>query len=65
MMALDPSLRYTANQVLTHPWISKKIGGEAPLTMEETLNIINDQQGFKQKIYALFFLNFLKQKYLS
>jgi len=42
MMALDPSLRYTANQVLTHPWISKKLGGEVLLTMEETLKIMKD-----------------------
>ena len=42
----DPQDRYTADQALCHPWITRRFNENIPLTFNENLRLINLQTDF-------------------
>lgn len=42
----DPQDRYTADQALTHPWITRRFNENIPLTFNENLRLANMQAEF-------------------
>ncbi|KAL4495008.1 hypothetical protein ABPG72_015708 [Tetrahymena utriculariae] len=62
MTLIDPSARYTANQVICHPWITQKLEDDIPLTMNEMLSTVNKQTNFSNMLKAICFILFMKMK---
>ncbi|EAS01119.2 Serine/Threonine kinase domain protein (macronuclear) [Tetrahymena thermophila SB210] len=62
MTLIDPSARYTANQVIYHPWITQKLEDDIPLTMNEMLSTVNKQTNFSNMQKAICFILFMKMK---
>ncbi|KAL4450847.1 hypothetical protein ABPG74_011689 [Tetrahymena malaccensis] len=62
MTLIDPSARYTANQVICHPWITQKLEDDIPLTMNEMLQTVNKQTNFSNMQKAICFILFMKMK---
>jgi serine/threonine protein kinase len=62
----NPSWRYTASQALKHPWITRNINDEVPLTFNELLNKANMQKVGRGILGSLIFINFItkKKKYM-
>lgn len=52
MVAVDPDDRYTAEQVLAHPWITGSHHGKQPLSPRINLDLDNVRSRYKQKIGA-------------
>jgi len=61
----NPLERYTAEQAFVHPWITRKIDAEIPLTVEESLNKYLIELNLKKKMGALYFINLMSKKLLK
>lgn len=44
LLELDPSKRYTATMILSHPWITRNFHDKLPLTMEQKLEVYQQKQ---------------------
>ena len=61
LLDVDPQERYTADQCLKHPWITRNPNDEAPLTIAERMRIFNAEQTFSRVIY-IFYCFIIKKK---
>ena len=58
----NPSWRYTAAQALKHPWITRNINDEVPLTFNEILHKTNIKKTGREFFGAMIFFNFITKK---
>lgn len=58
----DPSERYSANQALNHPWITRKIDDPIPLTIKEKFQTFEKKENFARISKILFFIYLCKKK---
>ena len=55
----NPGARYTANQALKHPWITRNFDDEIPLTYSDVLLYKNNIQNMKNLFLINIFLNYV------
>ena len=62
----NPSWRYNASQAIKHPWITRNINDEVPLTFNEILHKTNIKKIGREFLGAMIFFNFItnKKKYI-
>ena len=65
LLELNPSWRYTAFEAIKHPWITRNVKDEIPLTSNEILNKFNNRQNAKNLILLSVFLNYYKKLHIS
>ena len=58
----NPSWRYTADKAIKHPWITRKVNDEVPLTMNDVLSKRNYKKCGKEIVMLSLFLNYYKKK---
>ena len=65
LLELNPSWRYNAFEASKHPWITRNIKDEIPLTSNEILNKFNNKKNAKNLILLSVFLNYYKKLHIS
>lgn len=58
----NPSWRYTADRAIKHPWITRKVDDDVPLTMNDVLSRRNYRKCGKEIVLLSVFLNYCKKK---
>lgn len=58
----NPSWRYTADRAIKHPWITRKVDDDIPLTMNDVLLRRNYRKCGKEIVLLSVFLNYYKKK---
>ena len=62
MLQIEPSKRYTAASIVSHPWITRNFNDKLPLTINEKLEAYNHQNTLIRIIKALMFTNLIKKQ---
>ena len=61
----NPSWRYSADLAIKHPWITRNIKDEIPLTFNEILKKNNNKKNAINLIMINIFLNYIKKKSIN
>ncbi|KAL4465979.1 hypothetical protein ABPG74_004216 [Tetrahymena malaccensis] len=62
MLNKEPSNRYTASQVLKHPFITRKLNSSIPLSFQESARVFQNERKLSQAIKAILVLKYIQQK---
>ena len=62
MTSYSPVHRYTINQVLKHPWITRSHNTKVPLTCIEMMQILDIEDRFKKVARVIHFASIIKTK---
>ena len=62
LVQVDPADRFTADQMLTHPWITRNTSDKIPMTIGERMRIFDQEQTLSRVIIHLVYMIFFPFK---
>ena len=62
MIAQQPDKRYTAEEALQHPWITRRYEDDIPLSLTDKMVMFDKTQLFARIIKSLMFITYIHQE---